>query len=300
VLHPFRLHEPTTAEEASRLLYDLGEDAAVYAGGTELLLAMKQGVLRYAHLVNIKHIGLSAIYYDEATGCLRIGATATHRSVEHSAVVQSDFPMIADMEAHVANVRVRATGTVGGNLCFAEPHSDLATVLLLYDAAVRIHGTSGQRTVPVSEFLVDSYTTCLRPGDIMVEVEAPRLPVGAGACYRKFAFLERPSVGVGIVIVPTRDRAAIADARVAVGCVGATSFRVAEAEHILRGVSLAAATFEQAVRSAARALVTRCDPIEDLYGSREYKRHLAGVLARRTAMAAREHLLAEGASRATS
>lgn len=300
MLHPFRLHEPTTAEEASRLLCDLGEDAAVYAGGTELLLAMKQGLLRYAHLVNIKPLGLSGITYDEAAGLLRIGATATHRSVEHSAVVHSRVPMIAEMEAHVANVRVRATGTVGGNLCFAEPHSDVATVLLLYNATVRIHGTSGPRTVPVSEFLVDSYTTCLLPGDIMVEVEVPRLPVGAGACYRKFAFLERPSVGVGTVIVPTRDRAAIAEARVAVGCVGATPYRVAEAENDLRGVSLASTAFEHAVRSAARALAARSDPTEDLYGSREYKRHLVGVLARRTAMAARAHVLAEGESRATS
>ena len=296
MLHTFRLHEPTTPEEASRILSDLGEDAGVYAGGTELLLAMKQGLLRYRHLVNIKPIGLAGIGCDGGSGCLRIGAAATHRSVEHSPVVRSRFPMIAEMEAHVANVRVRATGTVGGNLCFAEPHSDVATVLLLHDAAVRIHGTSGRRRVALAEFLVDAYTTCLVPGDIVLEVEVAPLPAVAGACYQKFAFLERPSVGVGTVLIPTPDRACIAEARLAVGCVGGTPFRVREAEEALRGAPFADDPFREAVQSAARALRARCDPASDLYGSREYKRHLAGVLARRTAAEARRRLLTgEGA-----
>jgi carbon-monoxide dehydrogenase medium subunit len=292
VLHPFRLHEPTTPEEASRTLSDLGEEAGVYAGGTELLLAMKQGLLRYPHLVNIKPIGLDRIGYDDGARCLRIGATATHRSVEHSPIVRTRFPMIAEMEARVANVRVRATGTVGGNLCFAEPHSDVATALLLHDAVVGIHGAAGRRRVPLAEFLVDAYTTCLRPGDIVLEIEVPALPAGAGACYQKVAFLERPSVGAGTALIPTPDGGGIAEARVALGCVGATPFRVPEAEAALRGTSLAEAAFQAAARAAAQALLARCDPAGDLYGSRAYKRHLAAVLARRTAAAARDRLLA--------
>jgi len=293
VLQPFRLHEPTTPEEASRTLCDLGEDAGVYAGGTELLLAMKQGLLRYPHLVNIKAIGLDRIAYDDVGRCLRIGATATHRNVEHSPIVRSRYPMIAEMEARVANVRVRATGTVGGNLCFAEPHSDVATALLLHDAAVEIHGAEGRRRAPLGEFMVHAYTTCLRPGDIVLEVDVPALPAGAGACYQKVAFLERPSVGVGTALVPTPDGASIAEARVAVGCVGPTPFRVPEAEAALRGASLAEeAAFQTAARDAAQALLARCDPTDDLYGSRAYKRHLAVVLARRTAAGARNQLLA--------
>jgi carbon-monoxide dehydrogenase medium subunit len=293
VLQPFRLHEPTTAEEASRTLSDLGEDAGVYAGGTELLLAMKHGLLRYPHLVNIKPIGLDRIGYDDEGRRLRIGATATHRNVEHSPIVRSRFPMIAEMESRVANVRVRATGTVGGNLCFAEPHSDVATALLLYDAAVEIHGVAGRRRVSLAEFLVHAYTTCLRPGDIALQVEVPALPAGAGACYQKVAFLERPSVGVGTALILAPDGASIAEARVAVGCVGPTPFRVPEAEAALRGAPLAAeAAFQTAARDAAQALLARCDPTDDLYGSRAYKRHLAAVLARRTAAEARNQLLA--------
>ena len=297
MLQPFRLHEPTTPEEASRTLSDLGEDAGVYAGGTELLLAMKQGLLRYPHLVNIKPIGLDHIGYDHDARCLRIGATATHRSVEHSPIVRSRFPMIAEMEARVANVRVRATGTLGGNLCFAEPHSDVATALLLHDAAVEIHGEAGRRRVPLAEFLVDAYTTSLRPGDVVLQIEVPALPAGAGACYRKVAFLERPSVGVGTALVPGSDGGSVAEARVAVGCVGPTPFRVPEAEAVLRGAPLAEAAFQAAVGEAAQALLARCDPAGDLYGSRAYKRHLAAVLARRTAAEARDRLLAGRALR---
>ena len=297
MLLPFRLHEPTTPEEASRTLSDLGEEAGVYAGGTELLLAMKQGLLRYPHLVNIKPIGLDRIGYDDGARCLRIGATATHRGVERSPIVRTRFPMIAEMEARVANVRVRATGTVGGNLCFAEPHSDVATALLLHDAAVEIHGAAGRRRVPLAEFLVDAYTTSLRPGDIALQIEVPALPAGAGACYRKVAFLERPSVGVGTALVPGSDGGSVAEARVAVGCVGPTPFRVSEAEAALCGAPLAETAFQAAAREAAQALLARCDPAGDLYGSRAYKRHLAAVLARRTAAEARDRLLAGRALR---
>jgi len=205
--------------------------------------------------------------------------------------------MIAEMEARVANVRVRATGTVGGNLCFAEPHSDVATALLLHDAAVEIHGAAGRRRVPLAEFLVDAYTTSLRPGDVVLQIEVPALPAGAGACYRKVAFLERPSVGVGTALVPGSDGGSVAEARVAVGCVGPTPFRVPEAEAVLRGAPLAEAAFQAAVGEAAQALLARCDPAGDLYGSRAYKRHLAAVLARRTAAEARDRLLAGRALR---
>ena len=112
MLQPFQLHEPTTVPEASGLLARLGDEGRIYAGGTELLLAMKQGLLRYRHLVNIKRLGLETVAFDEEAGRLRLGATATHRAVERSAVVGRHYPMLASMERHLANVRVRAVGTV--------------------------------------------------------------------------------------------------------------------------------------------------------------------------------------------
>jgi carbon-monoxide dehydrogenase medium subunit len=294
VLQPFQLHEPTTVREASGILDRLGEEARIYAGGTELLLAMKQGLLRYAHLVNIKPIGLNGITFDEGAGRLRIGATTTHRAVERSEIVGQRFPMLASMEQHLANVRVRAVGTVGGNLSFAEPHSDLATVLLLYNATLKIGGASGQRTIGIANLFTDAYTTCLAPDEILLEIEVPALPAGAGAAYRKFAFFERPSVGVGAALVATPDRGGVTEARIAVGCVGPIPFRVAEAEAALAGVSLGGRAFERARQAAVNAVTRACDPVDDLYGSGEYKRHLATVFAERTVTAARDRILAGG------
>ena len=133
MLRPFTLHEPTTVEEATSLLADLGGAARPYAGGTELLLAMKAGVLAYDHLVNVKTVaGLDGIALDG--GVLRVGSAVTHRELEASPVLGERFALLAGVERRVANVRVRNVGTLGGNLCFAEPHSDPGTALLLYDA----------------------------------------------------------------------------------------------------------------------------------------------------------------------
>jgi aerobic carbon-monoxide dehydrogenase medium subunit len=294
VLQPFQLHEPTTVAEASSLLRRLGDDARIYAGGTELLLAMKQGLLRYQHLVNIKPIGLDGVAFDEAGGRLRLGATATHRAVERSDVIGRRYPMLAMMERHLANVRVRAVGTVGGNLSFAEPHSDLATVLLLYDATVTIGGAAGRRTIGIADLLLDAYTTALAADELLLEIDVPALPAGAGAAYQKFAFFERPSVGVGAVLIPSAEGAGVGEARLAVGCVGPVPRRVADAERVLAGVPLRRAAFERAAAEAADAVRRACDPVDDLYGSADYKRHLAGVFTERTLSAAREHVLAGG------
>ena len=151
---PFELYEPTTVAEASALLARHGDAARLYAGGTELLLAMKEGLIRYDYLVNVKTIpGLAGIHVD-ADGVLRIGAAAPHRAVERDPRVRARFPVIAGAEHDVANVRVREVGTLGGNLCFAEPHSDPGTLLQIFDATVRIERKGGAREIPVAELFV--------------------------------------------------------------------------------------------------------------------------------------------------
>ncbi len=133
MLQPFRLEEPTSVDEASALLARYGDSARLYAGGTELLLVMKEGLLQYERLINIKGIPeLTQMSLQD--GALHIGAATTHRTLERSPIVQDHFSTLADVEASVANVRVREVGTLGGNLCFAEPHADPGTLLQVYDA----------------------------------------------------------------------------------------------------------------------------------------------------------------------
>src|SRR3981189_1640815 len=150
-LSRFEIHQPASALEASQMLLHYGEDAGIYAGGTELLLAMKHQALNYRHLIDLKVVsGLDSIGVRD--GSLEIGATSTHRSIERSALVRKNQPALAEMESHVANVRVRATGTLGGNLCFAEPHSDPATLLQCLDARLVLAGPNGEREMSPAEF----------------------------------------------------------------------------------------------------------------------------------------------------
>ncbi|HME63132.1 MAG TPA: FAD binding domain-containing protein, partial [Candidatus Binatia bacterium] len=127
-LRRFNIHQPKTVAEASHMLAEFGEKGGLYAGGTELLLAMKHDLLRYEHLVDVKTIpDLDKI--ETKSGAVMIGSTATHRAIERSSLVKQNLRVLAELETKVANVRVRASGTLGGNLCFAEPHSDPATLL---------------------------------------------------------------------------------------------------------------------------------------------------------------------------
>src|SRR5438094_914107 len=175
MLRPFALHRPGTAEEACALLATLGEDAAPYAGGTELLLLMKLGLLRPPHLVDVKRI---AGFGDIADGTrLTIGATVTHRTLERSPLVRARCPLVASVARHVANVRVRNVGTVGGNLAFADPHSDLATLFLTLDATVELVSPRGRRELSLAEFVRGPWETARRPDELLASVRlAPAAP----------------------------------------------------------------------------------------------------------------------------
>lgn len=276
MLRPFELAEPASVAEASELLARHGEAARVYAGGTELILAMKEGLIHYDYLVNVKTIpGLAGVRLDGGT--LRIGAATPHRALERDPVVRERFPVLARLEADVANVRVREVGTLGGNLCFAEPHADPGTLLQVLDATARIEKKGGARTIPVEKLFVGPFETCLEGDELLTEIAVPPLPPRSAAAYLKFGFLERPSVGVGVAV--TLDDGRVADARIAVGCVGPVPRRMREAEAALAGKAVAEsrAALGEAGRIAARA----SDAITDLHGSAEYKEHLVGVLLRR-------------------
>ncbi|HEV8306301.1 MAG TPA: xanthine dehydrogenase family protein subunit M [Methylomirabilota bacterium] len=277
MLRPFELAEPASVGEASALLARHGEAARLYAGGTELLLAMKEGLVHYDYLVNVKTIpGLGGLRRD-GDGTLRIGAAATHRAVERDPVVREHFTALARMEADVANVRVRTVGTLGGNLCFAEPHADPGALLQVFDATVRLERAGRARTLPLEALFVGPFETCLEGDELLTEIAVPPLPPRSAAAYLKFGFLERPSVGVAVAVTVADGH--FADARVAVGSVGPVPRRMREAEAVLREKAIAEspAALEEAGRLAARA----ADAVTDLHGSAEYKEHLVAVLLRR-------------------
>ncbi|QRP48658.1 xanthine dehydrogenase family protein subunit M [Amycolatopsis sp. FDAARGOS 1241] len=260
MLPPFELERPDTVADVVALL---GEDAVPYCGGTELLLAMKMGLLRPAVLVDVKRVATLRGVRREA-GRLVIGASTTHAEVAADPLVTAEVPLLATVAHHVGNARVRAQGSIGGNLCFAEPKSDVTTVLAALDATVTLVSPRGPRSVAVAGFLIGAYWADREADELLTEVSIP-LPAPKGA-YLKLQTAERPTVGVAAVRTAT-------GLRLAVGAVGE---RPVVVDHDGPG----APDFD--------TLAEGIEMIPDLAGSVRYKRHVTAVYARRAATACEE------------
>jgi CO/xanthine dehydrogenase FAD-binding subunit len=287
-LAPFRLHRPTSVERASELLLELGDGAAPYCGGTELLLVAKLGFTDFTDLVDVKRIDeLAGIYAD---GELRIGASVTHREIEHATTIRRGWPSLVEMERAVGNLRVRTVGTIGGNLSFADPHSDPATYLTAAGGSVSARGLGEARRMPIEQFILGPYATALAPGELLVSVHVPRLSDGTALVHRKIAFHERPAITVATRV--TIAGGAVRHPRIAIGSIGPQVVRAESAERLLDGGDVNDGA-EQLWLAAAEAAAAEADPVADANGSVQYKRALVRTLTERTV---REALAQAGAS----
>jgi len=273
------LEEPESVSEVSELLGRFGDSAKIYAGGTELLLAMKEGLVQYERLIDVKKLRCKDVTLEN--GALSIGALCTHRELETSEVIKEKLPALAKLEHNVANVRVRQVGTIGGNLCFAEPHADPGTLLIALGAKMIAEKSSAQREIPAEEFFVDAFETALEPDEVLTKIVVPVPGPTGRSAYLKFGYLERPSVGVGVAF---NLNGQVSSMRIAVGCAGPAPRRVQDAEALLEGKSR-----EEAERNLAQAgaLAGRAaQAITDLHGSQDYKEHIVGVLLKRAFLSA--------------
>jgi carbon-monoxide dehydrogenase medium subunit len=277
VLQPFRVLTPANVEEASAELVRLGERATIYAGGAELILLLRYGMVQAEYLVNIKGIdGLSEIGWDGRT--VQIGATVTHRRLETDSLIRERLPLLADAESRIANIRVRNQGTLGGNLCFNDPHSDPGTALLLHEAEVVLARKNGLRQIPLSDFLSGMYSTGLEPGELLQKVFVSPLPVGWSAAYLRVHRYQRPTLNVAVAT--KLQNGTVEDARLAVGCIGPKPLRLSELEAKIRGEKLDHA--KQIFVDSKRYLKDKLAPIDDLLGSADYKIYMAAVLLSRS------------------
>ncbi len=276
MLTPFHLLHPTSVPEATGELQRLGDRVKVYAGGAELLLLLRHKLLATEHLLNIKNIAeLNGIVREGPL--VRIGATVTHQRLESDTLVRQCLPMLAYAESQVANIRVRNQGTLGGNLCFNDPHSDPGTTLLVYEATAVLAGPSGSRRVPLDDFLVGMYQTALESDELLVEIQVPLLPPGFGSVYLRLHRFQRPTLGVAVAAMMQNER--IAGVRLAVGCIGPKAERLRELEAQLIGASLIEAG--RVVREAKQRLADLFRPVDDLLGSADYKLYLTQTLLQR-------------------
>jgi carbon-monoxide dehydrogenase medium subunit len=279
MLRKFRLEEPESVSEVSELLGRFGDSAKIYAGGTELLLAMKEGLVQYERLINVKKLKCKDVALE--SGQVAIGALCTHHELETSQAIKENLPAFANLEHNVANVRVRQVGTIGGNLCFAEPHADPGTLLIALDAKMIAEKSSSTREIAAEKFFSDAFETALEPDEVLTKIVIPAPTASARNAYLKFGYLERPSVGVAVAF---NLNGQVSSMRIAVGCAGPAPRRVQEAEALFEGKSK-----DDAERNLAEAglLAGRAaEAISDLHGSQEYKEHIVGVLLKRAFLSA--------------
>ena len=276
---PFEYRTPKSLKEVHATLQEFGSDAKLIAGGTALVIMMKQRLVRPTCLVSLRSVrGLNGI--EMKNGGISIGGLATHRAVETSPVLRRRLPMLAETYHHVATLRVRNMATVGGGLAHADPNQDPPPSLIALGATVKAISANGTRVIPLDEFFKDYYETILNPDEIISEVMVPKLPPNSGAAYIKFlprTADDYATVSAAAVLTLDKTRKTIADVRIALGSVGVTPIRARAAEDLLRGQPVKTEAFAEAGEKAKEAV----DPVSDFRGSAAYKKDMAGVFVRR-------------------
>ncbi len=273
----FELVEPRSLEEATGLLAER-EDARPIAGGTALLILIKQGVYIPKTLINLKKMnGASGISYDPETG-LRVGALTSIDDLESHPTVREHYPILSSACHVVANIRIRNMATIGGNLAHADYQSDPPAVLLALDASVELTSREERRTLKVSDFLLGTYETALKPGELVSALLVPAPPPGLSGSYIKFTTRsseDRPCAGVAAMA--RMAQGICEEVRLVIGAVSERPVRIDKAEALARGEKITTKLIDEMALEASKAV----NPIEDLRGPADYKRHVVGVLARR-------------------
>jgi carbon-monoxide dehydrogenase medium subunit len=276
---PFEYRTPKNLKEVHATLQEFGPDAKLIAGGTALVIMMRQRLVRPSCVVSLRSVrGLNGIELKD--GGVSIGGLATHREVESSSLLRRRLPMLTETYHHVATIRVRNMATVGGGLAHADPNQDPPPALIALGATVKATSAGGSRILPLDGFFTDYYETVLNPDEIITELFIPKLPANSGAAYLKFlprTADDYATVSAAAVLTLDKTLKNVADVRIALGSVGTTPIRATAAEDVLRGQPIRAEAFSEAGEKAKEAV----DPISDFRGSAGYKKEMAAVFVRR-------------------
>jgi aerobic carbon-monoxide dehydrogenase medium subunit len=274
---PFDYRRAHSADEAFSHLQQYGSDARVLAGGQSLIPAMRFRLARPSVLIDINPA--TELDYVRMNGALTIGATARDSAIERASWIrETRWTLLHDASRVVADPVVRQMATLVGSLCHNDPAGDWTTVALASRAEVVIRGANGERTVPIDEFLVDSFATAVADGEMALAVKFPLSDDRTAGAYQK---IERKvgdfATAAAAVLISLGEDGTIRSAGIALSAAGPCAVRVADAETLLVGQKPTA----DLIRAAADAAMKKSDPQADLRGSVDYKKHLAGVLVTR-------------------
>ena len=276
----FEYFAATTVEEALDLLSQHKDDEyKIIAGGQSLNTAMKHRLIAPEYIIDIKGLSdLDYIKFDAKEG-LKIGALATHRSLEKSPIVREKYSVLCEMEENVASVETRNWGTVAGDLCNADPAVDPGPPLIALDAKIKIASKGDERMVDAEEFAVDFFETKVQAGEMATEIQIPALPPNSGVYFTKYSQLHGDYALASAAVLVTLDsgKEKCVNARIGLGGVGNTPIRAKKAEEILKGKKIT----DDVLAEAAKVASEETSPISGIEASAEYKKELAGTLVKR-------------------
>jgi aerobic carbon-monoxide dehydrogenase medium subunit len=270
--HPrFDYTEARTTDEACHILAQNVGSAKLIAGGTDLLVAMRQQKVTAQCVINIKMIkGLDYIQYDG--GVLRIGVLTTLNDIETSSLLRYHFPIIAKSAQVIGTPQIRNVGTIGGNLCNAAPSADMAPSLVALGAKVKIKGIRGERTILLEDFFISPGQTALETDEMLLEIQVENPPPDTRAIYVKLP--ARTAKDIAVVGVAAVFAVGSKEVKIALGAVAPTPMRARKAETIVRGYGLN----EKLIQKASLAAAEEAKPISDIRGTAGYRKEMVKVL----------------------
>jgi carbon-monoxide dehydrogenase medium subunit len=278
----FEYFAPTSLDEALTILERFGDEAKVLAGGQSLVPLMKLRVAAPRAIVDINRIdGLDEL--GERDGQLRIGALVRHKDCERSELLRGRYRTLGDAAPQISDPIVRNLGTVCGSVAHADPQGDWGSALLAMEAEVVARDSSGERTIPLEEFLQGPFTTALQPSEVVTSIRVPDPGARASGTYLKLERKVGDFATVGVAVHVSLEDGTIGRAGIALTGVGPTNLRAGEAEKALAGAD---PDDDEAIRAAARLAAEGSEPIDDIRGSAEYKRNVVRVFTERGLRAA--------------
>ena len=285
-MQKFEYLMPTTVDEAISLLVSHGERAKYIAGGTDVMVKIKENKIHPHYLVSLRRLqGLDHITYKD--GELRIGATVTHRMLEVSPIMKKEFPILIDAVTNIGSVQIRNVATIGGNIVNAVPSADGAIPLITLGAQVRIRGPKGERSMALEDLFVGPGQTLLESGEILLEFVIPPLLPRTGAAYVKHTrreAMELPLLGVAVLLSLAEDMMTCVEARIGLGVLAPTPMRAKNTESLLKGQKLT----EEVLKKAGNAAAEECKARDSIRGEAWYRREMVEVLVPRMARLAME------------
>ena len=283
-MNKFDYLTPTSISEAISLHENYGNQAQYIAGGTDVMVKIKEGKISPQYVISLRHLqGLDHIIYEK--GELTIGAMVTHRMLELSPTIRKEFPILIDAVENIGSVQIRNVATIGGNIVNAVPSADGAIPLVTLGAEVRVIGPKGKRAMALEDFFIGPGKTLLKSGEILVEFVIPKLPPHTGTAYWKHtrrAAMELPILGVAVLISLDDDMQTCTEAKIGMGVVAPTPMRAKNAEAILKGKKVD----EEILKKAGKAAAEECKARDSIRGKAWYRRDMVELFVQRMAIVA--------------